>query len=1296
MSALGLALASAMSLAPPTAAQSVQPHAVLDDASIAGPPMASSALFGNEGARLVRQARRSDPRAVAARAAARSSFAGLTPDRAAIVAKAAFPDLIEDPAGGAPPLPAGARIARYPTDHAAEVSLPGAKGVVESIAPIARVSHGLRLPLDLHLTRAGGHFTAVRSNVGVVVPTNVADGVSLPALGVSLTPVDGRGVPLAASDGKLDGAAVLWRDVDRGARAGDDLVSVAKALPAGFELTTLLLSERSPGELHFRVGMPSGAHLRSAADGSVRIVDRGATLAVVSPVSAQDAEGSEVPVSMVVRGDTLDVSVELTGDYLYPIAVDPEVNDSQLALNPGGKRSNWEFFTSNSGRFAGTATYEGPGVERLETKGTAEYAPSEWAYWGYETHGVSKIYEIKTETSAKNKLAKIESFLEFLEPGGARETKKMLSNEFESPEYENKAATLCAANASKVEECLPGSGKAKNSIHFQQSATGSPGGNWKFSDTMKQGIVSISEPAGTHSTTSYNTTSPTLEFEMIVGGKKEKVTRQNVLYGSGGWLSNLGGAFEAVAKDTGVGVAITKLEYETAPESWTQLYEHNYLSVENACKGVQCYETHSEFATLPSLLPDGEQKIRYKAEEAISGTQSLSTEGKATVKVDTAPPHGLSLGGLPYGDELGEKPYVLKGEATDGEGSTVASSGMKSVALFVDGHEFGTASPGCTVAKGQCTASTTWTVNGSELGAGQHDIQLVALDKAGNEARLDEPITIRHSTPVALGPGSVDLESGDFALSASDVSLGSGLTVGRNDSSRAATGTIGAFGPEWSIGLSSTESLVELVNGSVILTAANGSKSIFAALGEGKFQPPSGDSNLELSLEENKATKQKLAYYLKDVANHTSVKFTQLAGAAEWVPTLQEGTVASQTVSYTYQTAEALDEYPLTPAGSAPSGITLGPDGNVWFSDSGDGRVGKVTPSGGITEYPTGFGSWVTSVAKGADGNIWFTSAASFKVGKITPTGTVTEYAIPGSGNPNGMTAGTDGKLWFTTGTRIVKVSTSGGFTEYTLPAETEARRITAGPDGNMWFTNSYCGFHFPGKCSVDKITTSGVVTEYPLTENSPLGITAGPDGNLWFVGSYNTKSKVGKVTTSGVITEYPIAASSSPHGIAAGADGNMWFTESTGNKIGRITRTGAVSEFSVPSGSYPNEIVTGANGNLWFTEESSKKIGTISTAGRISEPTLELAPKPAGVSCAPELKRGCRALKFQYATGTTATGEGPTEWGEFNRRLMKVIFVAYDPVTKAMRETVVAEYQYDRRGRLRAEWDPRVSPSLK
>jgi len=49
---------------------------------------------------------------------------------------------------------------------------------------------------------------------------------------------------------------------------------------------------------------------------------------------------------------------------------------------------------------------------------------------------------------------------------------------------------------------------------------------------------------------------------------------------------------------------------------------------------------------------------------------------------------------------------------------------------------------------------------------------------------------------------------------------------------------------------------------------------------------------------------------------------------------------------------------------------------------------------------------------------------------------------------------------------------------------------ITAGPDGALWFTKDR---------GIGRITTAGVITEYPTVNTAPTQITAGPDGELWF-----------------------------------------------------------------------------------------------------------------------------------------------------------------------------------------------------
>jgi YD repeat-containing protein len=1247
-------------------------------------------------------AKRVDPGAVFAREVSRTAYSHLSAAGVGRLLSRSFPAAIDRPAGGAGAVPAGAHVLGYPSAHAIDVSLPGhTKGIVESSAPVAkRGTHGRFTPIDLAIAPVADGYAPANSALAVRIPKQISAGVSIPANGVTLTPVGVGGRPLGGMGSVVHGASVVYANT----QGATD--TVVKPTTTGFQIDAVLRSVSSPQRLYYRVGAPAGSRLvLDRRSGAVRVVRGGATLAAILPPGAVDAAETSVPTSMSVAGHTVVVSVaHRAGSYLYPIDVDPEVNDSQLAETTSKKRSNWEFKSTNEARFGHKMVYEGAGKERLETSGIAQYVSSEFAYWAYETKGNSKIYELKTKTSAKNKGAKVESFLEF-QAAGTHENKKMLSNETEEPEYGEKTSTICAWNASKIEECLPGAGKEKNVIRFQQSATTPPGSTYAFSDTMSEGVVSISEPSGEHSTTNFNTTSS--EVEGVVEGKTQK--RVNALYGSGIWLTNTKGALQMIAKDPGIGVSATHLEYEKSAGSWERLSEHNYLEVENACQGVQCYAEHAEYWTLDPKLPDGEDKIRYRAQEAIAGTESLPEEAESTktIKVDTKAPYAIHLIGLPWGNELTEKQYALTTEATDGEGSTVASSGIpgvllgskgevlsKGVALYVDGREVSEAGTqtGCTAAKGACTAKVEWTINGAELGAGHHAIVIVTIDRAGNEKRAEYTLSVRHSTPVAVGPGSLDLQSGDFSLGATDVSMGSGLTVGRNYSSRVVTsGTFGALGPQWNLSLGNSESLSEMVDGGVLFTDSTGKQTIFAALGEGRFESPNGDENLELTLEENKETKQKLAYYLKDQSQHTSVKFTQMPSSSIWVPTKQEGTVATDTVTYSYQASELYPEYSL-PAESRPSGLTAGPNGNTWFVEHGTNKIGEVTPTGKITE----FNSKTTEpefITEGPDGNLWYTSNVG-EISSMTPTGTAVKLTSV-SGGLSKITSGPDGKMWFveTGADKIGKIATKVGgseeyFKEYPLPAGSKPFDVAAGPDGNLWVAEWGTG-------KIARVTTSGAITEYALPSGShPDAITQGPDGNLWFT-EEGTK-KIAKITTAGSVTEYSLPSEILPGGsLIVGSDKSLWLNDYAHSKIARVTTTGVATLYSLPSESYPKAIAPGSDGNIWFGANYSEKIGAMPITGTTVEPTEILAPKPTGVSCEPELKAGCRSLTFTYASETTATGEVQSQWGSYRGHLETINLHAYDPVSKKMTTTWVAKYSYDTRGRLREERDPRISPTL-
>jgi DNA-binding beta-propeller fold protein YncE len=172
---------------------------------------------------------------------------------------------------------------------------------------------------------------------------------------------------------------------------------------------------------------------------------------------------------------------------------------------------------------------------------------------------------------------------------------------------------------------------------------------------------------------------------------------------------------------------------------------------------------------------------------------------------------------------------------------------------------------------------------------------------------------------------------------------------------------------------------------------------------------------------------------------------------------------------------------------------------------------------------------------------------------------------------------------------------------------------------------------------------------------------------------------------------------------IAPKGDENLVLeAEKEGEKIKayllKTPAAGTTVKYVQPGGSGP-WVISSSEGSLTKTNGAKETVEWERLEG-VTRPKLALAPAPAGVTCSPtvkepkELSDGCRALSFTYATETTATGEAPSQWKAYKGRLMQVSLTAYNPSTKAMETKPVAEYAYDKQGRLRAEWDPRITPS--
>jgi streptogramin lyase len=291
-----------------------------------------------------------------------------------------------------------------------------------------------------------------------------------------------------------------------------------------------------------------------------------------------------------------------------------------------------------------------------------------------------------------------------------------------------------------------------------------------------------------------------------------------------------------------------------------------------------------------------------------------------------------------------------------------------------------------------------------------------------------------------------------------------------------------------------------------------------------------------------------------------------------------------------------------------PYSIVVGPDKNLWFTESGGEKIGRITTSGVITQFPIPGAQSLLGLTSGPDGNLWFTDQLTGKIGHISTSGTgIKEFALPKGSFPQGITAGPDGNLWFVEQKqngffKVGKITVSGAITEYATnvnvgifqayPPVGNPAVITAGPDGNLWVTNSQ---NLAVK-EIWRISTDGTITPHP-TKDYPLSVAAGPDGNLWATES----AHVAKITTAGAETEYAIT-SGGWSGICTGPDGNIWFTE-VNNSIDFVTPAGVVTENPslFPTLYYFASLITGPDGAFWFPGSVTSNIGRITTGGQLT-----------------------------------------------------------------------------------------------
>jgi hypothetical protein len=283
---------------------------------------------------------------------------------------------------------------------------------------------------------------------------------------------------------------------------------------------------------------------------------------------------------------------------------------------------------------------------------------------------------------------------------------------------------------------------------------------------------------------------------------------------------------------------------------------------------------------------------------------------------------------------------------------------------------------------------------------------------------------------------------------------------------------------------------------------------------------------------------------------------------------------------------------PAPPAPAIDRSITAGFSNDMWAVEaSPQNAIVEIGVDGALTVYqlPTPNAA-PAKISKGPNGNMWFSESISGKLGEIAlPSGVITEFSLPNpSERPCAVTAGSDGNLWFTESNNAIvgKITTTGLVTEYPLSQIQSSCAIASGPDGNVWFAGArYLSPDYFGY--VGRVTPAGVVTEFavPTSEQVPNGITVGPDSNLWVISSSPTQStgpKIIKVHVNGQMSEFDGRHKSSS--IAAG-DGIVLVNWPSVRELGFVyIRTGRTGRFGYPFDATVGDLAYGTDGNFWAT----------------------------------------------------------------------------------------------------------------
>lgn len=315
-----------------------------------------------------------------------------------------------------------------------------------------------------------------------------------------------------------------------------------------------------------------------------------------------------------------------------------------------------------------------------------------------------------------------------------------------------------------------------------------------------------------------------------------------------------------------------------------------------------------------------------------------------------------------------------------------------------------------------------------------------------------------------------------------------------------------------------------------------------------------------------------------------------------------------------------------------PTGISVGPDGALWFVGWGTGydRVGRVDPAAPAPApvfHDLPVGSHPSRIVTFA-GALWITAPGADTLLEVSTAGVVTAHPLPAGSAPADL-AIQGGALWVTERGlgRIARVDGGGAVTAeyatggdptlirsdgtalwYTKKAASRVGRLDpltalvqelatptvgAAPAGlaldgvgGVWVTESAANrmarvdaATFPAATSIDE-------TVLTVSSQQPLAVSALPDGTVWF-GQYAPLLAHFKPAASGAILPLPPALALSVSGASATTAGGVVYATTTTFTIAASTSGICVDRIFYrvyPAGGVPGSFTAVAAPSVSFT----------------------------------------------------------------------------------------------------------------